>query len=338
MKSAKKLLLLIALGSSISLLGCTAQKSQATDSVSKPQVTAAANQELSVDKAASDMRDIVKNIKDEIANKEDDKVAESSTKLQDSWKTFEDKFEEDLKDKYLDLYVKIEDPLGIIEAAAKVKPLDTKVLNKSLDNLDTQLAKLQNDNATTIGLENMKSILKELSGEITNKEDAKIVKTSEGLEKNWSSFEDGIKKNYPSIYEKVEQPLGTIQAAVKVTPLDTKVLDTSIVELDKVLEELQKSIAFSSGPQDMKTALTKIKKFISPLNEEKVTKYSDRLEKYWSSFEDEVKEKNKPLYEKVEAPLGTIQAAVKVKPIDEKVIKTASDSLDKTLTEIQNMK
>ncbi|GFP75745.1 hypothetical protein [Clostridium fungisolvens] len=338
MKSAKKLLLLIALGSSIALLGCTAQKSQTKDSVPKPQVTATANQELSVDKAASDMRDIIKNMKAEITNKEEDKVAESSSKLQDSWKTFEDKFEEDLKDKYLDLYAKIEDPLGIIDAGSKIKPLDTKVLNKSLDNLDTQLAKLQSENATTIGLENMRSILKELSGELTNKEDTKLVKTSEGLEKNWSSFEDGIKENYPSIYEKIEQPLGTIQAAVKVTPLDAKVLNTSIVELDKVLEQLQKSIALSSGPQDMKTALTKIKKFISPLNEEKVTKYTERLEKYWSSFEDEVKAKNQPLYEKVEAPLGTIQAGVKVKPLDEKTINSAIESLDKTLTEIKNMK
>lgn len=338
MKSTKKLLLLIVLGSSIALLGCNAQKSQATDPVSTPQVAASANSELSVDKAASDMRDIIKNMKDEISNKEDDKVAESSSKLQDSWKTFEDKFEEDLKDKYLDLYVKIEDPLGIIEAGAKIKPLDAKVLNRSLDNLDSQLAKLQSDNATTIGLENMRSILKELSGELTNKENTKLVKTSEGLEKNWSSFEDGIKENYPSIYEKIEQPLGTIQAAVKVTPLDAKVLNASIVELDKVLEDLQKSIAFSSGPQDMKTALTKIKKFISPLNEEKVTKYSERLEKYWSSFEDEVKEKNQPLYEKVEASLGTIQAGVKVKPIDEKAINSAIQSLDETLTKIQSIK
>ena len=82
--------------------------------------------------------------------------------------------------------------------------------------------------------------------------------------------------------QKVEAPLGTIQAAVKVKPLDSKALNVSIGELDNALQQIQKSIAFSSAPQDMKTALQKINKFIDPISEDKVNKYSARLEKYWS--------------------------------------------------------
>jgi len=58
----------------------------------------------------------------------------------------------------------------------------------------------------------------------------------------------------------------------------------------------------------------------------------------WKLFEDDVKAKHLDLYKDVEDPLGIIQAGVKVKPIDTKIITTAIESLDKVLTEIQNIK
>jgi N-glycosylase/DNA lyase len=345
MKSTKKLLMVITLGTTIALTGCGVQKTQSTTSTTSTQTAVSEKQSNSekkepatMDEASQNMRNLLKDMKAQLANKEDDKVSEGGTNLEEAWKQFEDKFEEDLKDKYLDLYVKIEDPLEIIEAAAKIKPLDTNVLNTSIDKLDKELVQLQKNNATTIGLENMKVALKEMTTQLNNKEEDKAIKTSDKLEENWKTFEDVVKDNYKDLYEKVEAPLGTIQAAVKIKPLDTKVFATSIDQLDKAISEIQKSIAFSSGPQDMETALKKINKFISPLNEEKVTKYTERLEKYWSSIEDTVKEKNPALYEKVEVPMGIIQAGVKVKPIDSKVLANATDSLEKILTEVQNLK
>lgn len=345
MKSLKTLLIVTSLGTTLVLAGCGAQKSEKATSGTNTQTTVAEKQTSSevkkpssVDDASKNMRNLLKDMKTQLSNKEEDKVAETSVKLEEAWKLFEDKFEDDLKDKYLDLYVKIEDPLGIIEAAAKIKPLDIKVLNTSIDKLDKELAQLQKSNSTAVGLENMRIALKEMNTQLNNKEEDKSIKTSDKLEENWKVFEDEVKDKNLDLYEKVEAPLGIIQAAVKVKPLDTKVLTTSIVQLDKILEQIQQSIAFSSGPQDMKTALQKINKFVSPLNEEKITKYSGRLEKYWSNIEDTVKEKNPALYEKVEAPMGIIQAGVKVKPIDTKTITTATEALDKVLTEIQNIK
>ncbi|MBU3107702.1 hypothetical protein [Clostridium gasigenes] len=338
MKSLKTLIITITLGTTLLLAGCGVQKSEQADPETNPQTTAEEKKPLSIDDASQNMRNLLKDMKTQLANKEEAKISEGGTQLEETWKQFEDKFEDDLKDKYLDLYVKIEDPLEIIEAGAKVKPLDTNVLNTSIDKLDKELVELQKRNATTMGLENMRSALKEMSNQLNSKEEYKAIKTSDKLEENWKLFEDGIKDSYKDLYEKVEGPLGTIQAAVKVKPLDTKVLTTSIDQLDKSLEQIQESIAFSSGPQNMQTALKKINKYISPLNEEKVAKYTERLEKYWSNFEDAVKEKNTDLYEKVEAPLGIIQAGVKVKPIDTKTITTAIEGLDKVLTEIQNIK
>lgn len=345
MKLSKTLALAITLSSIITVTGCGAQKVQQSTPQLSTQVSSTdkntskeENKVTSIDAAIQNMKNLLKDMKAQLANKEDAKVTEGGTKLEEAWKQFEDKFEEDIKDKYLDLYVKIEDPLEIIEAAAKVKPLDTNVINSSIDKLDKELVELQKRNATTTGIENMKAVLKEMNTQLANKEEDKAIKTSDKLEENWKLFEDGIKDNYKDLYEKVEAPLGTIQAAVKVKPLDTKVLTSGMADLDKTLGQLQNAIAFSTAPQDMNTALKKINKFVSPLNEEKVTKYADRLEKYWSSIEDTVKAKNPALYEKVEGPLGIIEAGVKVKPIDGKTITAATEALDKVLTEVQNLK
>ena len=339
MKSVRNLLLVAVLGTAITVTGCGVQKTeQAKTAESTAQTAAQETKAFTMNDASNNMRNILKDMKTQVSNNEEDKVSEGGTNLEDSWKEFEDKFEEDLKDKYLDLYVKIEDPLEVIEAASKVKPLDTKVLNESIDKLDAELVKLQKSDATTTGLENMRNALKEMNSELNNKEEDKAIKTSEKLEENWKPIEDGIKEINKDLYEKVESPLGAINAGVKVNPLDAKSLTASIDELDKTIEQLQKSIAFSTAPQDMKTALAKIKKFTSPVNEEKVTKYAARLEKYWSTSEDIVKQKDAKLYEKIEVPMGAIQSSAKANPIDTNTMTSAIEELDKLLTEMQNLK
>jgi hypothetical protein len=339
MKSVRNLLLAAVLGTAITVTGCGVQKTeQAKPAESTAQTASQETKAFTMNDESNNMRNILKDMKTQVANNEEDKVSEGGTKLEDSWKEFEDKFEDDLKDKYLDLYVKIEDPLEVIEAASKVKPLDTKVLNESIDKLDAELVKLQKNDATATGLDNMRSALKEMNSELNNKEEDKAIKTSEKLEENWKPIEDGIKEINKDLYEKVESPLGAINAGVKVNPLDAKSLTASIDELDKTIEQLQKSIAFSTAPQDMKTALAKIKKFTSPVNEEKVTKYAARLEKYWSTSEDIVKQKDAKLYERIEVPMGAIQSSAKANPIDTNTMTSAIEELDKLLTEMQNLK
>lgn len=338
MKSIRNLLIIATLGTAITVTGCGIQKSNQPTSTENTQTAAQEKKEFTMNDASNNMRAILKDMKVQVSNNQEDKVSEGGTKLKDSWKEFEDKFEEDLKDKYLDLYVKIEDPLEVIEAASKVKPLDTKVLNESIDKLDAEIVILQKSDATATGLENMRNSLKEMNTQINNKEEDKAIKTSEKLEENWKPIEDGIKDSYKDLYEKIESPLGAINAGVKVTPFDTKSISASIDELDKTIDKLQKSIALSTAPQDMKTALAKIKKFTSPVNEEKVTKYAARLEKYWSTSEDMVKQKDAKLYEKIEVPMGAIQSAAKANPIDATTIASATTELDKLLTEMQNLK
>lgn len=89
------------------------------------------------------------------------------------------------------------------------------------------------------GSQNMRDALKEMKGELTGKDEDKVVKTSQKLEENWSVFEDSVKDKSPALYEKVEDPLGKIKAGVKVKPLDTKTLTSAMDELDQVLTQVQ---------------------------------------------------------------------------------------------------
>jgi iron uptake system EfeUOB component EfeO/EfeM len=118
---------------------------------------------------------------------------------------------------------------------------------------------------------------------------------------------------------------------------NTQQQSTQVKEQPKV-EETQKTLTISQGSQNMRAALKNIKERIAAKDEDGAIKESEKLEENWKVFEDSVKDKNKDLYEKVEGPLGTINAAVKVKPLDTKVLTSAIDSLDSILSQVQNLK
>ena len=67
-----------------------------------------------------------------------------------------------------------------------------------------------------------------MNSELNNKEEDKAIKTSEKLEENWRSIEDGIKDSYKNLYEKVEVPMGAIQSAAKASPIDTNTMTSAI--------------------------------------------------------------------------------------------------------------
>lgn len=90
------------------------------------------------------------------------------------------------------------------------------------------------------GSKNMKDVLKDMKSKLDNKDEEGAVKASAGLEDNWKVFEDNVKDKDKELYEKVEQPLHTINAAVKIKPLDTKTLIDAIDALDKQLDEVGK--------------------------------------------------------------------------------------------------
>ncbi|WP_298842468.1 hypothetical protein [Clostridium sp.] len=85
----------------------------------------------------------------------------------------------------------------------------------------------------------MRNVLKDMKTQLSNKEEDKFIKTSDKLEENWKLFEDDVKAKHLDLYKGVEDPLGIIQAGVKIKPIDTKTISTSMESLDKVLTEIQ---------------------------------------------------------------------------------------------------
>ncbi|MDF2883126.1 MAG: hypothetical protein K0R54_3683 [Clostridiaceae bacterium] len=239
MISTKKLFIVTLLAVSLSLAGCAAQKSeqvQSTKSNTETADTTSTTKSLSIGEGTKNMRDVIKQMKTELTNKEEEKAVKTSDNLEGNWKVFEDS----VKEKYSALYEKIEDPLHTITAAVKVKPLDVKTVNTAMDNLDKELQQLQLKDLTANGIQSMRATLKDMKSQLSNKESDKAVSTSANLEGSWKQFEDSVKAESPALYEKVEDPLHTINAAVKIKPLDTNALNSAIDKLDAALAELQK--------------------------------------------------------------------------------------------------
>ena len=137
----------ITLGTTLLLAGCGAQKShQATPgtntktNVAEKQSPSKVKKTSSVYDGSKNMRNVLKDMKTQLSNKEEDKFIKTSDKLEENWKLFED----DVKAKHLDLYKGVEDPLGIIQAGVKIKPIDTKTISTSMESLDKVLTEIQN--------------------------------------------------------------------------------------------------------------------------------------------------------------------------------------------------
>jgi methyl coenzyme M reductase subunit C-like uncharacterized protein (methanogenesis marker protein 7) len=140
MKSLKKVLIAITLGTVVVLTGCGVQKSEKVAPKTNTQTPVVENQTLSTQDGSTNMRNVLKDMMSELSNKEEDKAIKTSDLLEENWSKFEDA----VKAKKLDLYEKVEAPLGIIQGAVKVKPLDIKVLTTSIDELDRVLIEIQN--------------------------------------------------------------------------------------------------------------------------------------------------------------------------------------------------
>jgi iron uptake system EfeUOB component EfeO/EfeM len=337
MMNFKKLFMVSSLGIVLTFAGCGTQKaeqaSNSTQNQTKQEAPAEKQKTLTIQEGSNNMKEVIKQMKTELNNKEEDKVIKTSEGLEGNWKIFED----NVKEKYFTLYEKVEDPLHTITAAVKVKPLDVNVMNTAMENLDKQLDQVKLADLTTTGIQNMRDVSKKMKEQLANKEEDNAIKTSEGLEGNWKQFEDNIKAKSPALYEKIEEPLHTITAAVKVKPLDANVLNTALDALDKQLEQYQQSDLVSTGTQNMRDALKKMKNKIAQNDEERTIKTSAYLEINWKKFEDNVKVKSPELYEKIEEPLKSINAAVKVKPLDTKTLNTNIDNLDKQLEQLQKL-
>lgn len=96
-----------------------------------------------------------------------------------------------------------------------------------------------NSNATADGVKSMQETLVVMQKNVEANDAAKVKEDAEALEESWAKFEDGIKESQSEMYEKVEDPLGIIQAGAKQDTLDQALLKEQITKLSEVLKQIK---------------------------------------------------------------------------------------------------
>lgn len=101
------------------------------------------------------------------------------------------------------------------------------------------LAACSSTSGTSNGVKDMQAALSNLQINVEANDGTKAKEDAEKIEESWAKFEDDIKKNQPDMYEKVEGPLGMIQAGSKESTLDQETLKDQINKLNEVLKQIK---------------------------------------------------------------------------------------------------
>lgn len=108
--------------------------------------------------------------------------------------------------------------------------------------------------------------------------------------------------------------------AQKTTPEATKPAAVSAPKAD--------AQPVKDGATKMRQTLAELKGLVSAGDAAKAQAAAKETDETWEKFEDQVKEQDKALYEKIEDPLHAILAGVKVTPLDKAVLTGQIDQLD----------
>jgi hypothetical protein len=91
----------------------------------------------------------------------------------------------------------------------------------------------------------------------------------------------------------------------------------------------------AEGAKNMKAVLADVKSSVDAGDAVKAKSSAVKLEEAWASFEDEVKNKSKDLYDKTETPLHIIEAGVSVNPLDKVTLNKSIQELNQVLSDIE---
>jgi iron uptake system EfeUOB component EfeO/EfeM len=139
----KSLLIASLLIAAVSLAGCGGAKSEQTAAGGQAPKTEQKSEQKTEQKAdiksgAEAMRKELAELKEAVEKNDAEKAKKAAEETEEAW----EKFEDAVKAKDKAMYEKVEDPLGVITAAAKQSPLDTQTLKEQIAKLDSLLAEL----------------------------------------------------------------------------------------------------------------------------------------------------------------------------------------------------
>lgn len=134
---SKKFVFPIIIAASMALSACGTKDDQTTtgDETQKEETTS----QTSIADGAKEMKAEVADLKVQLEANDAKMAAENGENLEEIWESFED----EVKEKDVDLYEQVETPLHLIEAGVEVDPLDVETLNKAADDLDSVLSDVE---------------------------------------------------------------------------------------------------------------------------------------------------------------------------------------------------
>ncbi|QRG66811.1 hypothetical protein [Brevibacillus choshinensis] len=136
MKSTRTLLAL-ALAGIIALTGCASANTTSSNATSAP-APAAEEKASEIKAGTTKMLEITAELKKAIEAGDESTVVTLGPKFEEAWGPFEDK----VKEKYADLYKKVEDALDPTIAGTEASPLDKDALGKFNEQLTQALTEL----------------------------------------------------------------------------------------------------------------------------------------------------------------------------------------------------
>ncbi|SDO12352.1 hypothetical protein SAMN04487897_108180 [Paenibacillus sp. yr247] len=98
-------------------------------------LSACSTKSVSTTDGAKKMQSILTEMQKNVEANDAAKVKENAEALEKNWQTFED----DVKKNQADVYGKVEDPLGVIQAGVKQSKLDQAILKEQINKLNEAL-------------------------------------------------------------------------------------------------------------------------------------------------------------------------------------------------------
>ncbi|HYF96099.1 MAG TPA: hypothetical protein VD969_28130 [Symbiobacteriaceae bacterium] len=250
--NAKRLSIAIALIALLLLPACARPQQRPQQSPEKAEQKGGKAETKEKDKEKDPVKEGTEKMRSELdnlraaVNAGDAAAARKSTReLDETWERIEGK----VRARDAEAYDRIERPLHAVVSGVGTTPMDRDVMGDQIEVLDQQLAqvgKSKNSNATAskkvdirIGTAAMRHHVGQMKANL-EKDTAAAQKSARDMDDAWEKFQGDVKKQNKEAYDKIEQAMHNLMAAVQASPLDKKKVQEQLPKLDAQLSELLK--------------------------------------------------------------------------------------------------
>lgn len=190
------------------------------------------------------------------------------------------------------------------------------------------------------GSSKMQAKLSQLREALAANDATQVRKQARALDDSWESFERRVETKNPDMYARVERSLNAVLTGATLVPVDNRAIQAEMDRLDTTLQELKESkgtpeklqkVDIKTGAAAMRHQLTALRTAVDSGDTAKMQEQTKAVDRSWTQFETEVKEKQKTRHAAIEDQLHAIWAGVNKSPVDKAGVKQHIDKLDAEL-------